>query len=125
MPIVQILKASRDSGMSCLRITPQPKCQVVAAHGELVEWQNRNTSVGPSQEDKVTFYRELKGYADERAKQGRPYARGWVGANFKDKYQHYPPNGFERHSPLPPGRATRNWIKHKQIAFAKRRGTAA
>jgi hypothetical protein len=79
----------------------------------------------PQSGRKITFYRELKGYAGERARQGRPYARGWVGVNFKDKYNHYPPNGFERYAALSPGRATRNWIKHKQIAFAKRRGTVA
>jgi hypothetical protein len=33
-----------------------------------------NTSVGHSQEDKIAFYRELSGYADEP----RPPVRTWL-----------------------------------------------
>jgi hypothetical protein len=90
-----------------------------------VEWQNRNTSVGPSHEDKITFYRELMGYAAERARQGRLYAPRWPAANFREKYGHGAPYEWNRLVPLEPSRSTRNWIKHKQIAYAKRRGTAA
>jgi DNA repair protein RadD len=109
---------------------PEPKCQVVEKDGELVEWQNRHTSVVPSHEDKVTHYRELKGFADEqtakRIAAGRPpYSPYWPAMNFKEMYGHSPPHSWNSFGALEPSRKTRNWIKSKQIAFAKRRGAAA
>jgi DNA repair protein RadD len=124
-PRCQFLKPPKTLQCPNCGLTPEPKCQVVAADGELVEWQNRNTSVGPTQADKVAFYRELRGYAAERAREGRPLRPGWVDVNFRDKFGNYPPNGFERYGAVSPGRVTLGWIKHKQIAYAKRRGAPA
>jgi DNA repair protein RadD len=104
---------------------PKPKCTVIAGDGELVEYRDRKTSVEPSQEEKVQFYRELKGYAAERAAAGRAYHPRWPAMNFKDRYGHFPPYSWDSLSPVPPSHATRNWVRHKQIKFAKGKGRAA
>jgi hypothetical protein len=77
----------------------------------------------PDRAEKLRFFQELKGSAEERARLGRPYKPNWPDANFRSKYGHWP-NNMDHHPALPPSRAVRNWIKSKQIAFAKRRGAA-
>jgi DNA repair protein RadD len=124
-PSCKFLKPPKALECPACGFSPQPKCQVIAADGDLVEWQNCNTSVGPSQEDKITFYRELMGFAAERAATGRPYNARWPAINFRDRYGHWPPYNWNSLKPIEPSRSSRNWIKHKQIAYAKSRGAAA
>jgi DNA repair protein RadD len=125
-PFCKFLKPPKAHECPSCGFKPEPKCAVVNGEGELVEWQNRKTQIGPSENEKIAFYRELRGYADERAAAGRPYKSQWPAANFKERYGHYPPFFWnDNYGPTEPGRATRNWVKHRIIAYARRRGQAA
>ena len=64
------------------------------------------------------FYSELLGYAEEHS-----YSPGWAAHKFKEKFGHWP-NGYDRVA-MEPSVATRNWIRSRQIAFAKARGPPA
>jgi DNA repair protein RadD len=60
------------------------------------------------------FYSELLGYAE-----GKGYASGWASHQFKQKFKQWP-EGYDRVA-MSPSVATHNWVKSRQIAFAKRR----
>jgi DNA repair protein RadD len=92
---------------------PVPKDTVATASGELVEMRSRSTAMPV---DTTMFYRELKHYALERG-----YKAGWVAHKFKERFGFWP-NGLEHLPPLEPSRATQNWIRSKQIAYAKAQG---
>jgi DNA repair protein RadD len=124
-PSCKFLKPPKVLECPSCGFLPEPKCTIVPGEGELVEWTNRNTPIRPSQDEKITFYRELLGYAQQRAASGRPFKSGWPAANFKDRYGHFPPYSWNNYGSAEPSRATRNWVKHKLIAFAKGRGRAA
>jgi DNA repair protein RadD len=89
---------------------PVPQNKVATANGELVEMRSRSTAVPV---DSTIFYRELKHYAWERG-----YKAGWVAHKFKERFGYWP-NGLEHLTPLEPSRATQNWIRSKQIAWAR------
>lgn len=105
------------------------KSGVVAADGELVEI---GSDVGPSRSgatysEELTFMSELKGLADEanqqRKRQGKPlYATGWAAVQFKEKFGHWPDYVVKAIAPDQPSLKTRQWVKSRQIAFAKARG---
>jgi DNA repair protein RadD len=69
---------------------------------EVLEWGRRR------------FYSELLGLAEERE-----YSQGWAAHQFKQKFSHWP-NGYDRVA-MEPSVSTRNWVKSRQIAFAKAR----
>jgi DNA repair protein RadD len=45
----------------------------------------------------------------------------WPACQFRDKFGSWPPFAWNNHSPLAPTDATLRWIRHRQIAYAKRR----
>jgi hypothetical protein len=45
-------------------------------------------------------------------------------AMYRDKFQTRPPRSWDGFEPLAPTPATLRWIKHRQIAYAKRRSAA-
>jgi DNA repair protein RadD len=94
---------------------PVPQNTVTTANGELVEMRSRSSAVPV---DSTIFYRELKHYAGERG-----YKAGWVAHKFRERFGCWP-NGLEHLPPLEPSRATSNWIRSKQIAYAKAQGRA-
>jgi DNA repair protein RadD len=94
---------------------PEPKCQIVNKKGELVEFAARGTSK-PTVEQ-VQFFRELKHIAASRS-----YQRGWIAHKYKEKFGDWP-MGLDHFTGLPPSQATLGWIKSKQIAYAKAKGT--
>ena len=69
---------------------------------EIPEWERRR------------FFAELLGLAEERG-----YAPGWASHQFKEKFKHWP-DGYDRVA-MSPSVSTRNWVKSRQIAFAKAR----
>jgi DNA repair protein RadD len=64
-------------------------------------------------EQKLTFYRMLIGYAEERG-----YKSGWAANQYKQKFSVWP-RGFGDPAPLEPDLAMRSWIKSRMIAWAK------
>jgi superfamily II DNA or RNA helicase len=97
---------------------PEPRSTVVNRDGELVEFVSRNVVKAPSYEEKAQFYQQLKYYCRERG-----YQRSWVAHKFREKFGVWP-RGLDDLPPLPPTPTTRNWIRSRQIAFAKSRSSA-
>ncbi|MGX4772016.1 DEAD/DEAH box helicase [Bradyrhizobium guangdongense] len=92
---------------------PEPKCDVVSKEGELVEFSARGVQRQASNQERVTFFREVK-----HIQVMRGYKPGWAKYQYKEKFGHWP-NGLEGFSPLKPSAETLNWIKSRQIAYAK------
>jgi DNA repair protein RadD len=85
--------------------------------GDLVELSSRRSGQRDLKEwERRRFFSELLGLAEERG-----YAPGWASHQFKQKFAHWP-NGYDRVA-MSPSVSTRNWVKSRQIAFAKRRRT--
>jgi DNA repair protein RadD len=86
--------------------------------GELIELSaHRSGKIEASITDKAIFYAQLRGFAA-----GKGYADGWVSHKFKERFGTWPNDPRIRSCPtLSPSLQTRNWIKSRQIAFAKRR----
>ena len=52
---------------------------------------------------------------------GKPqYSPHWPDAMFKERFGHWP-NGYDRSVAMEPSIATRNWVRSREIAYAKRR----
>ena len=104
------------------------KSGVVASDGELVEFGSNAALAGePTFTQKLTFMAELKGLADEtnaqRKRMGKPlYAAGWPACQFKEKFGSWPDYVVAAVSPDEPSLKVRQWVKSRQIAFAKSRG---
>jgi superfamily II DNA or RNA helicase len=95
---------------------PAPKCTVVNAAGELIELTDRRTVDAVSAaKDKVAFYQQLKCYGANRQ-----YKAGWAGFKFKEKFGHWP-RGLEHLPPIDPSPTVVNWIRSRNIAWAKGR----
>jgi hypothetical protein len=115
--------AARPAGSSAAAAWPKPRGRDVdVIDGELIELGK----IGPiTEEQKITFYRELRGFqTTARRKDGQPYHPRWAAAQYKDKFKSWPPWSWDGHEPLAPTLATLRWIKHRQIAYAKRRSAA-
>jgi DNA repair protein RadD len=90
--------------------------EVHEAEGDLVDIGARQS--GKRQAtlfEKDQFFAELRGYAQHKG-----YAEGWASHKFKEKFGVWP-NGVGRNV-IAPSLTTLNWIRSRQIAFAKRRG---
>jgi DNA repair protein RadD len=119
-PSCSFLKPPRLLECPSCGFKPEPKCSVVNAAGELVELTDRRTVDAVSAaKDKVRFYQELKGYAANRG-----YQRGWVAHKFKERFGHWP-NGLEHLPPMKSTAAVTNWIKSRNIAWAKAKARAS
>jgi superfamily II DNA or RNA helicase len=100
----------RGRGMGCDACGWQPKPRgrdVEVADGELVELGKAGVI---TESERIAFYCELRGYQrTARKKDGSPYHPRWAAAQFKDKFQSWPPwkwDGFESRAPTP---ATLRW----------------
>ena len=91
------------------------------AEGELVELGSRKSGAhGATPNDKEDFYRELKWTQREKGHQS-----GWCWHKFQERFSgERPPKWFETLTPREPSITTINWLKSRQIAFAKRRAVA-
>jgi DNA repair protein RadD len=112
-PKCTFLKPPKTRTCPACGFDPQPRCNVVAADGELVEMASRFAVRAPSMTEQATFYRELKFYAGERG-----YKAGWTAHKFREKFGRWP-NRLDHLPPLEPSLATLGWIRSKQIAYAK------
>ena len=106
--------------------TPEcPNCGFIAApvnkvrhaEGELHELTRDKTPIiDPASiaERQRRFYAELAYIARDRG-----YKPGWVAYKFKEKFDCWPPKGFDHLTPLPPSDGTLRWVKSRVIAWAK------
>lgn len=67
--------------------------------------------------EKQYFYSQLLGYQKERAAEGKPISDGYIAHIYRDKFSLWPRSLSPY--PIPPGPEVRNFIKHKNIKFAK------
>jgi DNA repair protein RadD len=91
---------------------------IQAVEGELVELGSRRTgAAAPTIGDKISFHGELLWIAHERG-----HKPGWVGHKYKERFGVWPNDPRVRTaSPREPGLKTKNWLRSRAIAFAKRR----
>jgi DNA repair protein RadD len=87
--------------------------------GDLIELGSRKSGkIEVPQWERRRFFAELLGMAEERG-----YAPGWASHKFKERFGHWP-NGYDRVA-MSPSVSVRNWVRSRQIAFAKARERAA
>jgi hypothetical protein len=86
---------------------------VEVGDGELVEiTERKKRGEAPSRDEKVAFYAQLMGYAQERG-----YATGWAAHKFREKFDVWP-NDYRNVPVTEPTPKVRSWIKSRQIAWA-------
>jgi superfamily II DNA or RNA helicase len=118
-PSCSFLKPPRMAECPACGFKPAPKCTVVNAAGELIELTDRRTVDAVSAaKDKVAFYQQLKCYGANRN-----YKAGWAGFKFKEKFGHWP-RGLEHLPPIDPSPTVVNWIRSRNIAWAKGRAAS-
>jgi DNA repair protein RadD len=85
------------------------------AEGELVELGSRRSGARESEVwEKRRFFSELQSLRKPH------YSDRWSDAMFKQRFGHWP-NGYDRSVAMEPSLATRNWVRSRQIAYAKGR----
>jgi superfamily II DNA or RNA helicase len=100
---------------SCLSCGAQihAKTDIDAVEGELVEFGvQRSGKREIAAWEKARFYAELLGYAERKG-----FKSGWAFHKFIERFKHQPA-GYP-HVAMEPSVATLNWIKSRQIAWAK------
>jgi DNA repair protein RadD len=86
--------------------------------GELVEFGDLVSGAkAPDMDDKALFYAELRWIIAERG-----YAEGWAAHKYRERFGVWPNHpSIKWATPVPPSLKTRNWVRSRQIAFAKAR----
>jgi superfamily II DNA or RNA helicase len=116
----------RMRGMACDNCgwAPKPRARSVdVVDGDLVELGS--TTGAPSESDRIAFYCELRGYQHSaRRKDGSQYNPKWPACQYRDKFGTWPPFSWNNYQPIEPTPATLRWIKHRQIAYAKKQRAA-
>jgi DNA repair protein RadD len=95
---------------------PEPRSTVVNQDGELVEMLSRNVVKLPSRDERRQFYRELMWICAERR-----YKPKWPATQYLSKFNEWPPWAWNDLPAAAPSATTRNWVKSRLIAYAKRR----
>jgi superfamily II DNA or RNA helicase len=100
---------------------PAPRCTVEHHEGELVEFTNRQTAIAKTtvqeQVERMNWHGMLTAIAAERG-----YKPGWIAANYKQKFGGWPP--ARAVPPIEPTREVLNWVRSRQIAYAKARSAS-
>lgn len=92
-------------------------CGVDTEDSELVEFGSgqRAAQREPTASEKRDFLGELRFIAAARG-----HSEGWCSHTFKEKFGHWPNDAWTRSAgPTPPSLKTRQWVRSRQIAFAK------
>ena len=115
----------RMRGMACDNCGWQPKPRgrdVEVIDGELVELGKRASL--ESEAERKIFYAELRGFQQTaRKRDGSPYANGWAANQYRGRLGSFPPWSWNDLPTATPSLSTLRWIKHRQIAWAKRNNT--
>lgn len=107
-----------------------PKCGFKPLTGQDVEVDESRGLVklkstkkpGKTKEEKEMFWRQLLGYQREKAAEGKVISDGYLAHTYRD-WAGVWPRGMPNH-PAPCGVEVRNFIKHKNIKFAKGKARA-
>ncbi len=106
-----------------------PKCGFKPLVGEDIDVDTSSTIQKLSKKERVytqaekqSFYSQLKYYQNQCASQGKTISNGWVFYTFKEKFGVEPRGFHDTPQELTP--EVNNFIRHKQIAFAKSRKKA-
>ena len=96
----------------------EAKTYVRHVDGELIEFGSLRTGTAePTIADKAIFHAQLRGFAADKG-----YREGWVSHKFKERFGTWPNDQrIKSGPPLSPSLQMRNWIRSRQIAFAKGR----
>ena len=96
---------------------PFPKRDIEADEADLVRiGQFWTEPLGDGWPEHQQFYQMLLWYAEERG-----YKKGWPFMKFQDKAKVKPPYNWNYLAPIPPSLRVLNWIRSRNIAYAKRR----
>jgi superfamily II DNA or RNA helicase len=93
---------------------PQPKCTTETEAGELLEITRAKVTMA----EKQVFYSELLSIQDERS-----YKPGWAANQYRSKFDVWP-NQLNKELRRAPSQATRDYVRSRMIAYAKRRPAA-
>ncbi|HAT2830964.1 TPA: DEAD/DEAH box helicase [Klebsiella oxytoca] len=103
-----------------------PKCGFKPLMGQDVETDTGRTIKKLKKEEKIhtkaekqSWWSQIKFYQRQRELMGKPVSDGWCSHTFRDKFGEWP-SGLSDF-PMEVSPAVNNYIKHKQIAFAKAR----
>lgn len=119
-PQCSYLKAPRVRTCPACGFATEAQPNVDTAEGELIELDPAKRKSQASSAEKAAFFGQLRYIANERG-----YSEGWCSHKFREKFGVWP-NGFKAVEPLEPTPQVRNWIKSRQIAWAKsKRNTEA
>lgn len=89
--------------------------------GDLVELGSKVSGLHkPSAPDERFWFGALCHMRNEAARRGKYYKQSWVAAQFKEKFGHWPPREWDTR-PFEPTVEVRNWVRSRQIAYAKSR----
>jgi DNA repair protein RadD len=91
--------------------------EVDTAMGQLVEldaYRKPKPERELTVEQRMIFYAELKGMADERG-----YKPGWPAVNYKERFGKWPQNAWKDIPLRAPSPATLNWVRSRWIARSK------
>lgn len=113
-PKCDYVKPASESECKECGFTPRATQDVEVIDGELKQIKGRKQV-----RDRQEVYSELLGYQIEQRFKGKNLSDGWVTNTFRDMFNEWP-NGL-RHDSSEPSQATRGFIKHKNIKWARRR----
>jgi DNA repair protein RadD len=65
-------------------------------------------------EEKARFYAQLRGYGISK-----DYNPKWAAIKFLEKFEHWPPFGWNNHHPMAPGPEVMQYIRHRNISWAR------
>jgi superfamily II DNA or RNA helicase len=109
------LKPAKVHQCPCCGFVPEAQSHITYGEGELAEvGRGGAKQKAATRDEKQRFWSELQWLAKERGK-----TQSWVNANYRDKFGVWA-RGLND-SPAFPRQETFGWIKHKQIAWAKRK----
>jgi superfamily II DNA or RNA helicase len=112
-PQCKCVHAAAPSCPECGHVYPKKQSQIMHADGELSEIG----AAAAKREDKQRLYSQLLWLAAERG-----YSPGWAGHKYKEKFGVWP-RGL-RDEPEMPSPALLNWVRSRNIAYAKSRKAA-
>jgi superfamily II DNA or RNA helicase len=87
--------------------------EIITIPGELRELDLKNRQLNLNLNSKE-FYLQLMHYSRDKG-----YKDGWSAHKYKEKFKSFPPRMWNNLEPIPPTYDTMNWIKYRQIAYAK------
>jgi superfamily II DNA helicase RecQ len=112
------LKPPKTHACPACGFTPQPSHEgddVDAELEELIPKSKRKLNRETTPEQKGLFFAGLKGYAEERG-----YKPGWAANQYREKFGVWP-DKYRDVVAQEPDITVRNWVKSRQIKYAKRR----